>query len=142
MAKIVKVKIKKFRDKGTKFVWPESWDATKAHVLAYEETSKKGVVAEYAIAVIKDADWHIFEGDPDIELITEDTANELGKQWRPRNIKIMDQKAVVDALDAIKDEIRLNPRIPKSIKDILDPDESAKGINRGKEFDIKEFISQ
>lgn len=146
MAKVVKVTITKTRipgGSGTKFTWPPIWDAQKGHVVAYEETDQKGAgIREGAIAVVDDAEYDRIKGDPDIELLDEETANTLGRQWRKQRVIISDQQAVIDIITTAGGSLKsAYSGLSEDIKKVLDPNDDTPGITKSKLFDIAKHIN-
>lgn len=91
--KIIKCNINKTRtDTHTSYKYPESWDPSKIHVVAYEHGNTIGNVKEGCIAIIKDDNYaEELLKEPDVTEITEDEANTLGDKWRPQRV-IVDEK--------------------------------------------------
>lgn len=147
MAKILKVRIRKERSAGgCRFCWPESWgdEASKeANIVAYQD---EGLPVEYAIAMVPSLLAQRLLVDPDIEEIDEEMANELGRRWKPQQIRLSDPMALVEMVKAALPEIRrlvsaeaANPlgRLLRA----LDPDDDSElGLRRSKRFEIRDYF--
>jgi len=144
--KILKVRIKKERGPThCHFKYPERWDAEKIHVLVYEDHPESlGKVEEGCLCVTDDetAEWLL--GQAEVEEVSADEANALGKQWRPSGTTVTDENKVI----AIIRKMLSNPGLATALKqvlkqgeiDSLDEKKTEPGIGKGKEFNIGEFI--
>jgi len=147
MSKIVQITITKLRipgGPGTKFTWPAKWDAKKGIIVAYEETSQKGAgIKECAIAVVDDNEFERIKSDPDIEEITAESANILGRKWRTQKVMISDQQAIIDAITTAGGSLKASfGGLSANIKKVLDPDDETPGITKTKLFDINNHIKE
>lgn len=143
--KILRVKILKNRTADNcNFTWPKKWDSEKANVCAYENNPNNigNEVIEYCIAVIKDdslADQLIGEGDA--EILSKDQANIYGQQYRPRTVRIINDRAVCNAIEKL---MISKPLIRDLLKqkelDALDKENSESGINLSPEFNIDNYL--
>lgn len=140
--KLAKVMIKKHRtEEETSFTYPDGWDEMKANMLAYEDSDVLGDVVEGCIVLIHDDNYALsLINNPDVavEEVSEEDANALGAKWRPRVIKIDNQK-LPEMLVALA-----KTPTDRSIEeaDMLNPDNDAEGMRRTPPFDVRRWFPE
>ena len=141
--KILKVKVTRDRKLGVGTHYTHPFDlgyAPKINFVAYESVGELGVVEgrgdkdEYWIGIVKDEDASLFVPHADIEEITPDEADSLGKRWRPSKVIINDPDAVLDAV--------LTSSTKRTVKQkkALNPDDPEPGIYKTPAFDVRKHI--
>jgi len=144
--KILKVKIKKQRTAGEcYFKYPNDWSSDKISVLAYEDRPENlGDVEEVCLCVTDEETAEKLLKYPEVQEITPNEANAFGRQWRPSGVKITDEDKVIAILKKLLSETAIRAILVKHLTekeiDGLDEDKNESGIERGKEFDINQFI--
>ncbi len=144
--KILKVKVKKKRVAGhCRFSWPERWDAQKIHVLAYEDRPDNlGDVAEECLCVTDDETVAKLLEQPEVKEISVAKANAFGRQWRPNVAVMTEEEKVINILRKLLLKSGSHAALKKYLTekeiDSLDETKNELGIERGKEFDISQFI--
>lgn len=130
--RIIKAAIKKHRTSGyTEFTHPDTWDATKIQVIAYEDSDQLGDVIEYCIGVVDVEDLPKFLASQDIVEIDIAEANILVNKWRnTQDVHIADPRAVINALTTDSNE---NTKV-------LDPNDPTPGLNKRKPIDVCDYL--
>ena len=144
--KIIKAKVYKRRESDKcKFNYPKGWDASKIHVLAYEDyPDNLGDVIEYCLAVADDEVAEKLIADGEAEELDTDQANEFGRQWRPQRVRINNEERIAQIIR----KIRQNTECIQAIKKILastelkalDEDDPEPGIVKTKLFNILDHL--
>ena len=123
----------------TRYTWPNWWPEVIEAVLveAYEQTDVMGRRDEGCVCVCEDKIWAIIEAknDPRIVPLTESSANEKGRRWRPQVVNIDDPTAVLLVCAKAVSGGKLTMKEKKA----LDPNDHAKGICRSKLFDVRKI---
>ena len=126
----------------TTFTWPEWWPEVveSVEVVAYEETDKKGNRNEGCVCVCKDEVWKYIakKKDPLVKKLSENSANEKGRAWRPQVIQIQDPVKVLAACA----KSALGRALTVEEKKILDPDNPTPGVGKSKKFDVRELCAR
>jgi len=136
--KTFEIQIKKNRSaKECSFTWPTWWGEVNegVDVVAYEDNPKAfGGHSEGAVCVCDNSVWDIIaaKNDKDIMELTETTANEKGREWRPQVTKITDQNKVLELVS----KVALGKTLTAKEKKVLDPDDPTQGIGKSELFDV------
>lgn len=133
--RIIKCKIRKTRTKErTTFKYPTVWRSNRVNVVAYEAAENLGDVSEYCVGVVEEEDLPGFLESEDIEEITIEEANTLGRAWKPQRISVSDADVAILALR------KPTGKRSEKEKEALDPDKDEPGINRTPLFDIQRYL--
>lgn len=122
---------------GMHYNYPPGYDAEKINVLSYEHVGAKADIEqrkfayEYLIGLVKEEDAAQFLASDDIIELTQVSAIEKGRRWRPQVDKIVDNTKV---LLILAKKARGDLLVPEDI-DALDPENAVVGINRSELFD-------
>lgn len=122
---------------GLHYNYPTGYDAEKINVLCYEHVGAKadvedrGFTHEYLIGVVQDKDAPQFLASEDITELTQESAIENGRRWRPQVEKIVDATKV---LSILAKSVRGDTLTTEDL-DAIDPTKAASGINKSILFD-------
>ncbi|GAJ10117.1 unnamed protein product [marine sediment metagenome] len=144
--KILKVKIKKQRElKRCRYSYPKGWNAEKIHVLAYEDHPENlGNVEEDCLCVTDDATAATLLKQPEVKEITKNEADSFGRQWRPSSAIITDENKIIEIVRKLLAKPKIVTELRSVLTDrefnVLNEKKREPGVEKGKEFDINEFI--
>ena len=137
------VKVKKNRQPGrhTKFTWPAAWSAAADKYLvnpvAMEDTGRLGNdVVERVLATCDESIYDDLIRDPMIDPVDEETANVLGKKWKPPISIIVDQAVVLSILRKV---VR-GDKLAQNEIELIDERRSDVGVVIQKSFDINNYL--
>lgn len=146
MKKILRVTIKKVRTEDKcHFEYPEQWDSQKVHVLAYEDNPDDlGEVEEDCLCITDEETAEKLLESPDCKVISKAKANAFGRKWRPRIANITDDRKVTQFAKKLLTKPAvvqfLHEHFSQEEIDSIDETKATSGIEKGKEFNIEDFI--
>jgi len=132
------VKIKKNRKaKECGLTWPDWWNEVyqKVDVVAYEDHPEAlGHKTEGCVCVTNEETWALIaaKNDPAVTLLTETTANEKGRAWRPQVTRVTDQEKML----LLVAKVARDGKLTADEKAALDPDDPSLGIGKSRLFDV------
>ena len=139
--KTFEVKIKKTRT-ATEcgMEWPAWWDEVyqRVDVVAYEDyPDQLGLREEGAVCVCDDKTWRAIAAKKDkaIAELTETTANEKGRAWRPQVTRITDQDKVLQ----LTAKVVFGKALTATEKKALDPEDVTPGVGKSPLFDVRKI---
>ena len=122
---------------GIHYNYPEEYDAEKINVLCYEHVGDmaaveaRGLEYEYLIGLVSDEDAVQFLKSDMVTELTQTSATEKGRRWRPQVDKIAD---ITKVLLTLAKSARGNQLTQEDL-DAITPEKATAGINKSELFD-------
>jgi len=140
MKKILKVRIRLLQepDGTVHYIYPASYNAKQITVVAYGEECLEGVErVKYCIGVVAEKHAVSFLSSAHVVEISPEEANKLGKQWRPVQLKIVDEQKLRQIISRIQKVEKLAQEDLKA----LDPNDfTVPGLKNTTAFDITPYL--